>query len=63
MAIQHVINDSPITGCTWIPGAGENGGTSDRRAQVTPFAAPEPFARMLAFASDIFLPLPSRDSS
>jgi hypothetical protein len=32
------MNDSPITGWIWMPGAGENGGTSDRRTQVAPFA-------------------------
>jgi hypothetical protein len=56
MAIQQVINDSPITGWTWIPGAGENGGTCERRAHVTPFAAPESLVSGVFPDSDMFPP-------
>src|SRR5687768_5473733 len=62
MTIQQVISASPITGWIWIPGAGENAGTSDRRTQVTLLAAPV-FAPS-SFPSpvpDIFPPLAQRD--
>jgi hypothetical protein len=55
MAIQQVISDSPITGWIWIPGAGENGGTSDRRTQVALFADLEPApASLTSTVPDIF---------
>src|ERR687897_2686897 len=55
IVIQQVISDSPITGWIWIPGAGENGGTSDRRTQVTLLAAPEPaLASLASTVPDIF---------
>ncbi len=62
MAIQQVINASPITGWIWIPGAGENGGTSERRTQVTLMAASEPApASISSTVLVIFPPLAQRD--
>jgi hypothetical protein len=53
MLIQQVINASPITGRTSIPGAGEKGGTSERRDHVMP--GPEP-APPLEFPPDMLPP-------
>src|SRR5215218_8373738 len=63
MAIQQVMSDSPITGWIWMPGAGENGGTSDRRTQVAPFADLESTPASLTSAvPDIFPLLPPCNS-
>src|SRR5215213_1361242 len=63
MAIQQVMNDSPITGWIWIPGAGENGGTSDRRTQVAPVANLESDPGLLtSTVPDIVSTLPQCDS-